>query len=132
MKVFVDASAFVALYHKDETNHQRAVAISRELLSNRDYLYTSYTAILESATVIRKRVGADISIEFLEKLDKEDLGILEDSPFLRAKSQMLFKQNKTRDLSLFDCLDFILFEFYELDAAFTFDKHYQQMGLKTL
>lgn len=132
MKIFVDSSALVALYNHNDPSYHKAQEISNNLIKNDAVLYLAYPNVLETATIIRKKVGIVPALHFLKELKNGELILLEENNEIKEKAEEIFIKSKIRDLSLFDCLDFALMEFYELDAAFTFDKHYKQMGLKTL
>jgi predicted nucleic acid-binding protein len=41
---------------------------------------------------------------------------------------MLDKVKGQKDISLVDCLSFEIMESYDISLAFTFDRHFQEMG----
>lgn len=132
-RVFVETSALVALYNSEDSCHEQAVNISRGLVRESKTLLTSYEVILETATVLRRKVGFVTAKKFLARIKNGSFLILavDDNTRLRAESLFLFHQTP-KDLSLFDCLYASLTKVYEIDEVFSFDNHFKKLGIKLL
>lgn len=132
-RLFVETSAFVALYNSEDFCHEQAKSISRILVRENKTLATSYEVILETATVLRRKVDFVTAKKFLARMKSGGFLILtvDDSIRLRAESLFLFHQTP-KDLSLFDCLYTSLTKVYEIDEIFSFDNHFKKLGVKQL
>ena len=55
--VFVDASAWVAIANRKDTNHKKAVQIFRRLLGSSTRLIATTWTVYEALTIIKSRLG---------------------------------------------------------------------------
>ena len=132
-KVFVDASAFIALYNLNDSCHNKAVLISRELAGKEVTLAVAYEVILETATVLRRKIGLTAATDFLRHIQSGIFFILSADEAIRCRAEDIFlKRKKPKDLGLFDCLYFSLMETYEIRHAFSFDSHFTKYGIECL
>ena len=132
-KVFVDASAFIALYNRNDSCHGKAVLISRELAEKEVTLAVAYEVVLETATVLRRKIGLRAAADFLHHIQSGVFLILSVDEAVRRRAEDIFlKRKKPKDLGLFDCLYFSLMETYEIHHAFSFDSHFTKSGINCL
>src|SRR5581483_4694124 len=106
-KVFVDASAFVALRNRSEREHAAARRVFRELLSERVSLLTSNFVLSETYTALLVRVD--------EEVEEEAWSILES--------------HADKAWSYVDATSFALMRREKVGEAFTFDRDFLQRGL---
>jgi predicted nucleic acid-binding protein len=131
MMIFVDTSAFLAIFSVSDQNHLRAELCFREMREERQTLVTSNYVILESIALLQKRFGLDkvrgfqsklvplIQIEWIDKNQHE------------AAIQAVFQENR-RGLSLVDCTVFQTMRRLGIETAFTFDGHFREEGFKVI
>lgn len=132
-KVFIDASAFVALYNNDDSCHDQAKNILQSLLKKEVILMTAYEVVLETATVLRRKSGLPAAVDFLNQIRTGAFFLLNVDERVRSRAEEIFLTIKRpKDLGLFDCLYFSLMENYEIANAFSFDAHYKRFGIKLL
>lgn len=132
-RVLVDSSAFVALYNTVDSCHEQAKNISHLLVQESKTLATSYEVILETATVLRRKVGLATAKKFLTRVRDGSFLILTVDDDIRLNAVKLFLYHQTpNDLSLFDCLYVSLIKTYEIEGIFSFDRHFKKLGVKLL
>ena len=131
MMIFVDTSAFLAIFSVSDQNHLRAELCLREMREERQTLVTNNYVILESIALLQKRFGLDkvrgfqsklvplIQIEWIDKNQHE------------AAIQAVFQENR-RGLSLVDCTVFQTMRRLGIETAFTFDGHFREEGFKVI
>lgn len=127
MKVFVDTSGIFALLVKNDSKHSRARESFERFAQNRAQLYTSSFVLVESSALLHKRIGLDAVRDFNTKI----LPLLEiiwiDKVWYAGAIQRLLLQSQ-KDVSLVDCLSFEIMESFDISLAFSFDKHFEEMG----
>ncbi len=127
MKVFVDTSGIFALLVKNDSMHPRAKESFDRFAQNRAQLYASSFVLVETTALLHKRIGLDSVRDFNTKI----LPLLEiiwtDKEWYARAIQRLFLQNH-KDISLVDCLSFEIMESFDISLAFSFDKHFEEMG----
>ncbi|KKQ86756.1 MAG: hypothetical protein UT11_C0063G0006 [Berkelbacteria bacterium GW2011_GWA2_38_9] len=70
MKIFVDASFFVALAKKDDSCHQKAKEIINSISGVE--LYTAFYIIDEAATVLTIKTSKPEAVRFLNSIKQKD------------------------------------------------------------
>lgn len=131
MKCFVDTSGFVALYRRNDDNHEEAKAIWHSLRKHDVILYTTRDCIAETIILVRRREGYKQAL--LCGNDLWESPVLE---ILRANLREdrlaweLFKKFSDKELSFVDCLSFAMMKELRISQAFTFDRDFEEAGFK--
>lgn len=129
MKVFADTSALFALLVRDDLMHIRAKLNFEYFARNNIQLMTSSYVLLETLTLLQRRVGIDSASDF----DRKIVPILEvvwvDEIWHHLAMQRL-QIEKSRRVSLTDCLSFEIMEKRDIACAFTFDKRFTERGFE--
>lgn len=127
MIVFADTSGLFALLVDDDLMHIRARANFEYFVENNIQLLTSSYVLLETLTLLQRRVSLDAVWDFNRMI----LPILEpiwvDEEWHDRAVQRLHVE-RHRNLSLTDCLSFEIMETREITTAFTFDRHFPEHG----
>lgn len=131
MKLFVDTSAWYALNDRDDQYREQALEKYQRLKAQRVELVTSDYIFDESLTIINTRIGHRPAVAFGEALLKSTYAQLapltaEDCTAAFA----LFKKYADKNLSFTDCTSFTLMKRLKLKTAFTFDRHFEQVGFE--
>lgn len=131
-RILVDADAFVALYNANDSNHGRALKISEQINIAGTETATSYFVLSEAVTVISRRLGLSKAVSFLNEMLASKMLIFEidDQVFLHA--QKIYSCQTSKDVSFNDVINIALINQHNLDAIFSFDKHYKQNGIAML
>jgi predicted nucleic acid-binding protein len=127
MKVFVDTSGIFALLVKNDSKHLMAIESFNLFAKNKAHLYASSFVLVETIALLHKRIGLDAVRDFNTKI----LPLLEiiwaDKVWYARAVQRLFLQSE-KNISLVDCLSFEIMESYGISLAFSFDKHFKELG----
>lgn len=130
---FVDASAWLALYHPNDTYHKDARRLSSKL--DNWNLFVSDGMIGETYSLLRKRLGFQHASIFLHHVTNEgnkSIQIVESDQDLRAKTTKLLEKYSDHKISYFDAQAVAIMEKHNIDHIFTFDHHFDIMGVKRL
>lgn len=129
MKVFIDTSAWIALFNKKDQFHDVAVEIiktlERDELATSDFVLgeflgagkraLSHTALIKSGKIILRLV------DFLA-VDKE----------VRKESLKKWGDSFSKAVSFVDWSNFVLMNQHGIDKIFAFDEDFLKMGLKVV
>jgi len=130
MSVFVDASAFYALINKNDIFHEQAKVISAILSKNNEVLITSNYTLAETYTILRSKMGFDVASKFVDEIKKNLIQIIWVDEIIHNRAIEIFLEKKEpKDLSFFDCIDFALIESAGIEKAFSFDRHFEILGI---
>ncbi len=131
---FIDTNAFLALKDSNDEHHKKAKKIAQYLLEQtRKAGITTDYILDETYTILRKRVGHKLAVEFGEEIRQgSGLKIIYLDKNLLDKSWHVFKTYKDKDFSFTDCTSFAVMRHYKITQAFTFDKHFKQAGFEMI
>jgi predicted nucleic acid-binding protein len=131
MMVFVDTSAYYAFLDADDDEHPRSYAVWAELLAGGDSLVTSNYVLVETMALAQRRLG----IEAVRLFEGEVTPLLQvvwvDAEIHQRATAALLAAGR-RQLSLVDCVSFVVMRAYGLDTAFAFDPHFAEQGLTVI
>lgn len=128
MTVFVDTSAWIALFKPDDEFHARGRAIWERLKEQASSLITSDWVFVETMAYLTRRLGRRVAHErgvTLLQSTRLRLVHMEPALFHRAWDRLGQAQG---DLSLVDCGSFSLMEELGVTRAFTFDDDFARAG----
>jgi predicted nucleic acid-binding protein len=123
--VLWDSSAILALLDADDADHERAVAIARQIASERlPSFITNYIEVEAHALLLRK-LGRALAREWL---------FTGGLPVIRAlveeegRAREIIARHSDKDWSLCDAISFAVLDARRIRRAFTFDRHFLQYG----
>ena len=121
----MDSSAILALLDADDADHERAVAIARQIASERlPSFITNYIEVEAHALLLRK-LGRALAREWL---------FTGGLPVIRAlveeedRAREIIARYSDKDWSLCDAISFAVLDARRIRRAFTFDRHFLQYG----
>jgi predicted nucleic acid-binding protein len=129
MIVFADTSALFALLVRDDYMHVRARANFEYFVQNDTLMLTSSYVLLETLTLLQRRV----SLEAVWDFNRKTLPILDvvwANEAWHSRAVQRLHTERSRGLSLTDCLSFEIMEAREITVAFTFDRHFTERGFE--
>lgn len=131
MKIFVDTSAWLALNDKSDQFHSKAILKSAEIKKQKIELVTSDYVLDETFTIIRFRMSHKAAILFGDSIFNSNIvkieSIASENMF---QAWEMFKKYKDKDFSFTDCTSFCLMKKRKIRKAFSFDKHFKQIGME--
>jgi predicted nucleic acid-binding protein len=132
--IFVDTWAWRAVADRGDAGHSLAVGINRDLRRRGERLVTTDYVLDESATGLRRWVGASGAARWLSstKALVEDAAVelvwTSEARFEAASLLFAELNGKFPELSFTDCLSFAIMRELHIDAAFTADDHFVKAG----
>lgn len=131
MRLFVDTSAWFALYARRDDAHARASRLWKDLQRQSARLVTSDDIFTETITLTRIRGGHNAARRLGDFLLKSRVVELAAVPAqVRDKAWDLFVRYDDKDFSFTDCTSFVIMRELGLTDAFAFDEHFAQMGFR--
>ena len=123
--IFVDASAWIALYHKKDAHHREAWKSYEKLLEGGNKFLTSNWVSYEAISVIKTRASYDAAKSLWDILcDAELSRFLPIGKDLEEKSVGLFWQYQDKKWGIVDCSSILLMEMEKCKTAFGYDNHF--------
>ena len=131
MEMFIDSSAFISGFIKEDPNHKKAIA-GRNSMQHSSVISTSDLVYFECITVISQKFGLSEAFRFSEYFKNLHLKMYP----IRAKEislaeQILFSQ-KSKNIPFFDCLYVAIMKINGIDKIFTYDKHFKKLGVRMI
>lgn len=135
MKVFIDTSAFVALFVDNEKSHQKAAQEYRYYRQEKANLFTSHYILDELFTRLLY-YGNKIDIRNLiaklkQSISRGELKVLNVDEEVFEQSVSTFLKFLEHELSFTDATTFNLCKNHGLDEIFTLDSDFKKIGLQT-
>ena len=130
MRIFMDTGAFLALEDESDEHHEEALQFRREALMKEMVEVISTSHILdETLTLIRGRLEIRASIDFSRKIRKSPvMKMLSVSNDSEKKTLDVFERYDDKTSNFTDCVSFVVMREMGVQEAFTFDRHFVQMG----
>lgn len=127
MKIFVDTSALYSLMDRSDNNHLIAGALWERVLMDGHELITTNYIMVETFALVQNRLGIsaaqDLQGDIAPLLDVEWVGRELHQTGIAA----VLTANR-RQLSLVDCISFVICRQRGIDRIFAFDPHYWEQG----
>jgi predicted nucleic acid-binding protein len=128
-RLFVDTSAYFALYSADDEHHARAVSTAA---TARGRLLTTNYTIAETHALFLRRLGRSAGVLFLEEADRSNIVIERVSAEDELRAREIIYGHADKDYSLTDATSFAVMERLGITTAFTFDRHFARHGFAVL
>lgn len=127
--LFVDTGAWFALADKSDQYHSKAVNIYPKLLSSYNNLKTTNLVIAETYTLIRRALGHQAAITFLENITASPrvIKVYSDN-ILEEKAENILRKYQDQNFSYTDAVSFAVMKQYVIQKAFSFDQHFVTAG----
>jgi predicted nucleic acid-binding protein len=131
MMIYIDTSAFLALIHSDDPNHELAMETWQRLIEDEQKLICNNYVVVESIALIQRRVGLSaVSILHNDILPFIEIDWL-DEELHNAIVKSVLKANR-RQISLVDSSSFDTMRRHDIQTAFTFDSHFPGQGFQVI
>jgi len=127
LSVFIDTSAFYAVFDADDEEHPRAREAWEDLVSGEDLLFTSNYVLVETLALLQGRLGVEAVRAFHDAAAPLLRVLWVDRGVHREAVTAVLTAGRRR-FSLVDCSSFALMRRHGLDTAFAFDNHFPEQG----
>lgn len=125
MSVFLDAGYIIALHHENDSNHEKAVNLTKIIKSNEfGSIFTSKYVFAEVVVFTLIRQNHEEAIKLGDSIKNSEIIILDLSESLFEESWVLFKQRE--NLSFTDCTTVKLMKDNNIQYLATFDRGFLQ------
>ena len=128
MQVFVDASVYVAIRNKNDSNHKKALILSQELFQKKAEFITSNIVIYEVYTVLSMKIDKATALGFHDRILKENLPIIYMTEELEEEAWRMFEKEKSKNVSYFDFTSFAIIKNLKIKSMFSFDKDFKRFA----
>lgn len=131
--IFIETSAFIALYLKGDDFHSKATSFLKSLKEKTIFI-TSNFVLDEVYTFLRANKGKNVAVNFAEFLAQSAEVVKLRRISLEDEKEAFgyFKKFDFSGLSFTDCTSFALMKKLEIKEVFTFDQHFAKAGFKVL
>ena len=130
MTVFVDTSAFYAVFDQDDANHAEARTVWTKLVREGETLLTNNYVLLETVALLQHRLGIAAVRVFQEDIiPLLHIDWISEQRHRGAMEALLAAGRKK--LSLVDCVSFQTMRESGIRSAFCFDAHFREQGFTT-
>jgi uncharacterized protein len=133
MEVFVDTSAFLAIFNIKDINHTLSINIISEIQKeNKCFPVTSNMIIYELLNGIKKKTSNETASLIATKIYDKDFNI----PIIKVTDQIeylglnIYTKYLDKSFSFTDCCSFALMKERKINLAFGFDNHFKQFGFE--
>lgn len=124
--IFIDSSAYLAILKPQDSNRQKALAISQSIFSPKHELFTSYAVLGEVLTVGSIRHNRKAAIDFVNDILNSKTKIISETKDLLDKAFQIFQEIKDKDVGWVDCYSFAIIEAYKIEKVFSFDRDFKR------
>jgi hypothetical protein len=132
-KVFLDATALIALAVPRDQHHATASALMETVLARRTKMVTTRAILLEVANYLARPKLRPAVIAALEECERDPLiEIIPLSEELFAEGFSFFCQHADKSWGLTDCISFVVMRKRGISEALTADDHFEQAGFVPL
>lgn len=128
-EIFVDTGAWLAIVDKSDSLHKQAQQIYASVIRSGSILVTTNLVVSESYTLIQRRIGQKVAVQFLSSVQNSPrlLVIYSDSK-IETDAQKFLRQYADQKFSYVDAVSFAVMKQREIVEAFAFDHHFLIAG----
>jgi predicted nucleic acid-binding protein len=131
--VFVDAGPWIALMDPHDQWRAHALRVMQSLQDTDRSLVTSNLVLMEAYSALAGRVERSAIAKFRATLRSSGAVRMERvDAFLEELAWQLFLRYDDKAIGMVDCTSFAIMEQWQITEAFTFDRHFKQVGFQTL
>ncbi|SRR5258708_4190706 len=129
--VVVDTDAILAQIFESDANHKKSLETTKYLSSlNANFVYLITTITEATTTLQRKFNRPDIAHELAVTLSESDENIREVNINIYNNATQIYRFTKSKQHTLFDCINLTYAQEINADAIFSFDGFYKKLGFK--
>ena len=130
---FIDTSGWCALYDRSDGQHHLASPFWAQTASRLGALYTSDYILDETLTLINIRISHAAAAAFGRAvLASKVIRVVPVTGSRWENAWEIFIKYNDKEFSFTDCTSFTIMQELNLKEAFTFDRHFPQMGFTSI
>jgi uncharacterized protein len=128
--IYIDTSAFYAIFDKDDTNHKKAKKIWAELINSQEAITCNNYVLVETNALLQHRFGISAVLDLQKIMPLLQIDWMTSEHHRFAISSLL--SANLRDLSLVDCSSIETMRRLGIEKVFAFDDHFQWQGFELI
>ncbi len=133
MKVFIDTSAFIALFIKTEIDHDAVVEKYQHYQQERAICFSSDYVFSECYTRLIYDIGPGKAVKIIQSLEEsrkqKEIEILRVDEEIFEKAFGVFLKFSEHKISFTDATSYVLFQSFAFDEIFTLDTDFKKLRL---
>lgn len=132
-QAFADTSYWIALLNPKDQLHRRAQSVSASLSDIR--IVTSEWILAELLNAFADhgaRIRSAASNAVATLLLDSSVTVIAQTGAAFAQAFLLYRERLDKSWSLTDCSSFLMMQEYGIEAALTYDRHFEQAGFKSI
>ena len=126
--LFVDSSAFFALFNSAEPQHQAARAVLERAASEATGLLTTNFVVAETHALTLARIGHVPATRFLRTMEQTSIRVIRATIRDEAVGREIIDRYEDKDCSLTDAISFAVMRRLGITTAFSFDRDFVRFG----
>ncbi|MDO8682249.1 MAG: PIN domain-containing protein [Armatimonadota bacterium] len=132
MSVYIDTSAFLAIFNSEDQRHEAAVRTWLRLIDDQELIVTANYVVVETTALLQSRHG----IPAVRRLAEEMLPVVliewvDPSTHTAAMSAVLASSGN-RSASFVDCISFEIIRKSHIANVFAYDRHFKNRGFDVI
>lgn len=123
--VFIDASAWIALYHRRDSNHKKAWETYEQLLDEEKIFLTTNWVSHEAISIIKSRASYGAAKILWDILKNQELSeVVYINKRLEEQAIDIFWRYQDKKWGVVDCSSMVVMEMKRCLLAFGYDQHF--------
>lgn len=131
-KIFIDTNVFVSIRDENDSTHNKSLGLFTKLERNSSQLYTSSDVVGETLTVMSRKLGKTIAMDWYQDYKKSAVVEIFLDEEMHNEARKVFLQARLKNISFVDCSSIIAMKSSKITTAFTFDEHFKKLGVNLL
>lgn len=125
--MLIDADFFIGFLRPIDAHHKVCLSLSNKLQQE---VVTSWDVIDEVTTKLSYYTTKEISLKFLDMIEKEEINIVYPTPGLFLQAISIFQKQTSKHVSLTDCMNMAIAKEKKIEYFLSFDTVYEKNGFK--
>lgn len=131
--IFVDTGAWFAIADESDQYHKQAIEVYPGLFKKNRYLTTTNLVIAETYILIRRAIGHRSAMTFLSNIAASPrVEKIYSDPILEQDAERILGKYQDQDFSYADAVSFAAMSRYQINRAFSFDRHFITAGFAVI
>jgi hypothetical protein len=131
-QIFIDTSAFYAINDRSDKNNPVAAKIYSDLIKKEYQFVLTDHIVSETATLLRRRLGYNQSVNFLDAIEDgeavELFKLIFSNSALSKIARDYFNKFSSDKISFTDSISFAVMNKLKIKSVFAYDNHFAEAG----